>query len=159
MILGSILKLIIFCMLLCYITLEWLDQRLFILIIVLGCFRKCSVVCIQTGHTFLLSLQDKRWLWRGCWLGVHTIHQSLFISDIKGSNGTVHWNLLDRSSLTMKCFLGCVRKLSVGHIQTGHTGLLPPHVCGRLWQGCWLGVHNFLNQLIAFPDLKYPSSY
>ena len=49
-------------------------------------------------------------------------------------------------------------KLSVGHIQIGHTDLFPPQVCGRLWRWCRFGVQKFSYQFIAFPDLKYPSS-
>ena len=54
---------------------------------------------------------------------------------------------------------GCVSKLSVGRIQTGHTDLLHLQVCGRLWRGWRLGVQTCLLQLIALLDLKYPSSY
>ena len=50
-------------------------------------------------------------------------------------------------------------KLSVGCIQNEHTDFLPPHVFGRSWRGCRLGVHTCLLQLIALIDLKTPSSY
>ena len=53
----------------------------------------------------------------------------------------------DQSSLILKLFPGCDWKLSVGHIQTGHTYFLT------------LCVHNCSLQLIALLDLKYPSSY
>ena len=49
--------------------------------------------------------------------------------------------------------------ICLGRIKTGRMDLLPPQVCGRSWQGFWLGVQNFLLQLIVFLDLKSPSSY
>ena len=61
--------------------------------------------------------------------------------------------------MILKVVFGCVRKLSMGCIQTGHTYFLPPHVCGSLWQGCRLVVHTCPLQLIGFLDLKYPSNY
>ena len=63
---------------------------------------------------------------------------------------SVHWY--------QKLSLGVIWKFSVGRIQIGHTDFLPPQVCGRSWQGCLLGVLTCLLQLIAFIDLKYPSS-
>ena len=65
----------------------------------------------------------------------------------------------DQRLLILKLVLRFVRKLSVGCIQTGHTSLFPPQVCGRFWWGCRLGVHNCAHKLIAFIDLKYFSSY
>ena len=44
--------------------------------------------------------------------------------------------LLGNRTLILKLVLGCDRKFSVGSIQTGHTDLLPPQACGRLWRGC-----------------------
>ena len=44
--------------------------------------------------------------------------------------------LLDQLSLILKLVLRCVRKLSIGRIQTGYKYLLPPQVCVRWWQGC-----------------------
>ena len=44
--------------------------------------------------------------------------------------------LLDQISLILKLVLGCVRKFSVGRIQTGHNNLLPPQIFGRLCWGC-----------------------
>ena len=67
-----------------------------------------------------------------------------------------HW--LDQSSLIMRLALGCVRKLYVGRIQTRHTNLLPPQVCGRYPQGFWLGVQTSSLQLIDLIDIKYTSS-
>ena len=55
--------------------------------------------------------------------------------------------------------LRCVCKFYVGCIQIRHTNFLPPKDCGMLWQGFRLGVHTYSHQLIAFLDLKYPSSY
>ena len=68
----------------------------------------------------------------------------------------LHWS--DQRSLILKSFLRYDYKLSMGQIQTRHTNFLPLHVCGRLWRGCRFGVQNCLIQLIAFRDLKYPSS-
>ena len=50
-------------------------------------------------------------------------------------------------------------KLFVGNIQTVHMDLLPPHVCGRSWWGCRLGVQTCSHQFISLLGLKYPSSY
>ena len=69
----------------------------------------------------------------------------------------LHWS--GQHSLILKIFPVCVRKLSVGCIQTGHTYLLPLRVCGRLWLGWWLGVQTCLLQLIHLLYLKYPSSF
>ena len=49
-------------------------------------------------------------------------------------------------------------KLSVGHIQTRRTDLIPLQICGRLWRGFRLGVQNFLFQFNALLDIKFPSS-
>ena len=68
----------------------------------------------------------------------------------------LHWS--DQRSLILKLVIGCGRKLSVGHIQNGHKYLLPPQVCGKLRQGCRLGVHTCLLQLISLLDLKSSSS-
>ena len=46
-------------------------------------------------------------------------------------------------SFILKIILRCVRKLSVGRIQNGHTYFIPLHVFGRSWQGYRLGVHFF----------------
>ena len=43
----------------------------------------------------------------------------------------------------------------MGWIQTRYTNLVPPHVCGRTWRGCWLGVKTCLLQLIALIYLKF----
>ena len=67
-------------------------------------------------------------------------------------------HLSDQHSFILKLVLGCASKLSVGHIQSWHTGLLPSQVCVRSWRGCWLGVHTCLLQWIDFLDLKPPSS-
>ena len=64
-----------------------------------------------------------------------------------------------RNSLKLKLVLGCISKSYVGRIQTGHTDFIPPHFCGRPWQGYQLYVDNFSHQLIAFLDMKSPSSY
>ena len=61
--------------------------------------------------------------------------------------------------MILKLVLRCDWKLSVGRIQTGHTNLLPPQVCGRSWRECRLGVHTCLLQLIALLDIKHPSNY
>ena len=68
----------------------------------------------------------------------------------------LHWS--DQRSLILKLVLWCARKLSVGRIQSGHTYLIPPQVCVRLWWGWWLGVHTCLLQLIDLLDLKPPST-
>ena len=60
--------------------------------------------------------------------------------------------------MILKLVLRCVRKLSVGCIQTGYTELLPLQVCKRLWQGLRLGFQTCSLQLIYLLDLKYPSS-
>ena len=67
----------------------------------------------------------------------------------------LHWS--DQSSLILKLVFGCDCKFPVGHIQTGHTDLLPPQFCGSSWQRGRLGVQNFSLQLIALFDLKPPS--
>ena len=66
-------------------------------------------------------------------------------------------NWLDQSSLILN-FLGYVRTLSVGRIQTVHTDLLPLQVSWRLWWGFWLVVQNCSHQLIALIDINSPSS-
>ena len=68
-------------------------------------------------------------------------------------------NESDQRSFILKLFLGCVRIFYVGRIQNGHTDLLPPQVCGRVWQGCRLGVQNCLLRLIALLDIKSPPCY
>ena len=45
-----------------------------------------------------------------------------------------YWS--DQRSLIPKFVLGCVSKLSVVCIQTVHTYLPPPQVCGRSWREC-----------------------
>ena len=72
--------------------------------------------------------------------------------------GTGQATVVATHGAKLKLVLRCVRKLSVGHIQNGHTDFLPQHVCGRLWWGLWLGVKTCLNQLIDLLDIKYPSS-
>ena len=67
-----------------------------------------------------------------------------------------HW--LDQCSFILKLPLGCYWKISVGHIQIGYTDLFPPQVCGRSVREFRLDVQTFLLQLIAFLDIKYPSS-
>ena len=59
---------------------------------------------------------------------MHTIHKSLIISDLKGSEGGANFHWSDNRLLILKLFLGCVCKLSVGHIQTEHTDFRPPQV-------------------------------
>ena len=49
--------------------------------------------------------------------------------------------------------------MSVRHIQTQYTYLIPPQVCWRLWQGCRSGVQAYLHQFIAWLHLKHVSSY
>ena len=56
--------------------------------------------------------------------------------------------LLDQRSLIMKIVLGCDWKLSVGHIQTIHTYLIPPRACPRSWWGFWFCDCTFWNQYI-----------
>ena len=69
--------------------------------------------------------------------------------------------LLDQSSLIIKLVLGCVQKLSLGRIQTGHMDLIPPQVCGRYWWGFrfllfhlsssmhWLASRQFLRFVVS----------
>ena len=40
-------------------------------------------------------------------------------------------------------------QLSVGRIQIRHPDFFPTQACGRSWQWCQLGVHNFSRQLIS----------
>ena len=44
--------------------------------------------------------------------------------------------------------------MSLGRLQTGHTYLLPPQVCGRLWLGWRLGVHTCSLQIDFFAWYK-----
>ena len=67
-----------------------------------------------------------------------------------------HWSY--QYSLILKLVLRCVRNFSVGSIQTVHTDLFPPQVCGRSWWECWLDVQTCWLQLIYLLDIKYPSS-
>ena len=59
--------------------------------------------------------------------------------------------------MILKLFLGCVRKLYVGRIQTGHTYLISLKVWTRSWWGIGLGDHTCLIQLIYLLGLKWPS--
>ena len=60
----------------------------------------------------------------------------------------LHW--FNQRSFIINLVLGCVGKLSMCCIQTGHPDSLPPQVCGRLGQGCRLGVQTCLLQYIAW---------
>ena len=57
---------------------------------------------------------------------------------------------MDQSLLILKLVLGCDCKLSVVCIQTRHTDLMPPQVCGRSWRGCRLCGFTYHHQLIGW---------
>ena len=66
--------------------------------------------------------------------------------------------LLDHYSLILKLVLRCDCKLSVGCIQTGHTYLLPPQVCGRSWRGwrfLWFHLPQSIHLLHSRHLLKF----
>ena len=69
----------------------------------------------------------------------------------------MHW--LYQRPFILELVLECVRKFSMGCIQTGHMYLLPPQVFGRSWRGFWLGVKTCSLQLVSFIDIKHFSSY
>ena len=65
--------------------------------------------------------------------------------------------LLYQRSLILKLVLGCVRKFSMGHIQTVHTDLLQPQVCGRSWWGwqfLWFHLSPSINWLASRQVIK-----
>ena len=63
---------------------------------------------------------------------------------------------LDQSSFILNFFLGCVRKLSVVRIQTGHTGLLSLQICWRLFWGCQFFNFTCSNQYIDWLQGGFP---
>ena len=81
--------------------------------------------------------------------------------------------LLDPRSLNLNLVLGCIRKLSVGRIQNGHTNLTLQQVCGRSWRWCrflwfhlspsihWLDSRQLLissgihNNIYWYPNMKF----
>ena len=75
----------------------------------------------------------------------------LFVLDL-----FLNWS--NQRSLILNIFhrWGC--KFSVGCIQTWHMDFLTLQVCRILWQGCRLGVQTCSIKLVAFLDIKYPSS-
>ena len=64
-------------------------------------------------------------------------------------------HLIGHCSLILKLFLGCVRKCSVGIIQTRHTALIPLQVCGRSWWGWRFFGISFHHQLIDRIQVNY----
>ena len=123
---------------------------------------KSSLGRIQTGHTYLLPTQVCGRLSREFRLGVQTcLHQFIAFLDLNVLCNIclrlillivymcVFHSLYHRI-LIMKPFLGCARKLYVVYIQTRHTALLTPQVCGRLWRGCQFCDFTCFNQLINF---------
>ena len=69
------------------------------------------------------------------------------------------FHLTDQRSLILKLVLGCDCKLSLVHIKIGHTDLLPPQACEKLWQGCQLCDFTLHHQLIVWVQVNHPKVY
>ena len=126
------------------VSFHWLDQNSLILKLVPRCVKKLSVGRIQNWHTYLLPPQFFGRFRQGCRLDVQTcLLQWIYLLDLKSpySSSFKHFlfiadlcvsYLLYQHLSTLKLVLGCVRKLPVVRIQTGHIYLLLLRVCGRL---------------------------